>query len=205
MDSLALSALPSFFAYCFVQGITPGPANLCSLSTTMRHGTAAALRQWIGLLIGFFVVSLIAVGITWGAQEWFNQALPALSAIGAAYVTWLALKMLRPAPEKADGSGGKPTVLGGFLIQVTNVKVVLICLTALVAYVAPYTQQLGVLFFFGLIIPLVGLSCNMVWILAGARLQTWYAAHRRAMDTVMASALLLCALGMILPLPQSIE
>lgn len=204
MDSLALSAFPPFFAYCFVQGITPGPANLCSLSTTMRHGTAAALRQWLGLLIGFFVVSLIAVCITWGAQEWFDQALPALSVLGAAYVAWLAFKMLRPASEKTDGAGGRPTVFGGFLIQVTNVKVVLICLTALVAYVAPYTQQLGVLLFFGLIIPLVGLSCNMVWILAGVRLQTWYAAHRRAADIAMASALLLCALGMILPLLQNV-
>ena len=42
--------------YCFVQGITPGPANLCSLATTLRYGRTLALRQWYGLIAGFYAV-----------------------------------------------------------------------------------------------------------------------------------------------------
>ena len=50
---MPLSLLPSFLLYCYVGAITPGPANLCSLSTALRYGKGPALRQWRGLLTGF--------------------------------------------------------------------------------------------------------------------------------------------------------
>ena len=43
---MPVSLLPSFLSFCFINGITPGPANLCSLSTAMNEGKQAALRQW---------------------------------------------------------------------------------------------------------------------------------------------------------------
>lgn len=199
MDAL-LSAAPPFVAYCLVQGITPGPANLCSLSTTMRHGTAAALRQWVGLVIGFLIVALASVTITWSAREWFDQLLPAFSVLGALYVVWLAWKMLHPAHEGNGATWNRPTVSSGVLIQVTNAKIALLCLTALVSFVIPYTQDPGALIGFALVIPLTGVSCNLIWIFAGARLRTWYERHQRAVDAIMAAMLLLCALEMVLPL-----
>lgn len=51
--------------YCFVQGITPGPANLCSLATTLRYGRTLALRQWYGLIAGFYAVSFASVLVVW--------------------------------------------------------------------------------------------------------------------------------------------
>lgn len=38
-----------FLIYSFITSITPGPANLCSLSTALHYGKATALRQWRGL------------------------------------------------------------------------------------------------------------------------------------------------------------
>lgn len=202
MDSLMVATLPPFLAYCLVQGITPGPANLCSLSATMRHGTAAALRQWAGLLIGFIIVALASVGIVWGALEWFARVLPALSILGALYVSWLAWKTIRPDHDGDGGTERKPTVLSGIFIQLTNVKIVLMCLTALIAYVVPHTREVGTLLLFGLLMPLTGLSCNMAWIMAGSRLRAWYERHRRGADAVLATMLLACALGMVAPLFQ---
>lgn len=202
MDNLAISAIPSFVFYCFVQGITPGPANLCSLSTTMRYGTVVALRQWVGLLIGFFLVALASVGIAWGAQEWFSRILPGLSMMGALYVIWLAWKTLRPARKDHGDAEMKPTILSGILVQVSNVKVILVCLSALLAYVVPYTQQISALLAFGMAMPFIGLGCNMAWIIAGSQLRAWYEHHRRSTDIVMAAALLLCALGMVVPIFQ---
>lgn len=202
MDGLLVSAFPPFLVYCLIQGITPGPANLCSLTATMRHGTAVALRQWVGLLVGFIFVALASVCIVWSAQEWYARILPALSVLGAFYVTWLAWKTIRPAHENDNHTERKPTVLSGIFIQITNVKIVLMCLTALVAYVVPYTRDVGTLLFFGMFMPLTGLGCNMIWIVAGSQLRAWYEQHRRGTDALMAAALLLCALGMVVPLFQ---
>lgn len=37
---MPVEIIPSFLFYCFVSGITPGPANLCSLSLALRRGSA---------------------------------------------------------------------------------------------------------------------------------------------------------------------
>ena len=57
--------IPSFLIYCFVGGITPGPANLCSLGAALRYGRGPALRQWRGLFCGFFLDAMGAVALTW--------------------------------------------------------------------------------------------------------------------------------------------
>lgn len=61
---MPVSMIPSFLLYCYVAGITPGPANLCSLSAALRYGKETALRQWRGLFTGFFVVSMMSVAVT---------------------------------------------------------------------------------------------------------------------------------------------
>ena len=35
---MPVSVIPSFLLYCYVTAITPGPANLCSLSAALRLG-----------------------------------------------------------------------------------------------------------------------------------------------------------------------
>ena len=61
---MPVSILPSFLLYCYITAITPGPANLCSLSTALRYGRTVALRQWRGLATGFFIDSMAAVLIS---------------------------------------------------------------------------------------------------------------------------------------------
>jgi len=39
MVDMPISLIPSFLLYCFVGGITPGPANLCSLGAALRCGS----------------------------------------------------------------------------------------------------------------------------------------------------------------------
>ncbi len=42
---MPVSLIPSFLAYCYIGAITPGPANLCSLSAALRYGKGPALKQ----------------------------------------------------------------------------------------------------------------------------------------------------------------
>lgn len=64
MVDMPILLIPSFLLYCFVGGITPGPANLCSLGPLCaaaggrRCGRGPALRQWPGLFCGFFLDSM---------------------------------------------------------------------------------------------------------------------------------------------------
>ena len=199
MSIFLLPTFPILLLYLFVQGITPGPANLCSLETAMRYGTRAAVRQWAGLVLGFLIVSFASVGVVLGSYSWFEQLLPALSALGAVYVLWLAWTLVRPAHDGGKRRG-EPTVASGVVEQVLNAKIALMCLTALLAYVVPFTQDIGDLAACGLLMPATGTACNLLWIILGAQLQGAYKRHERIASAVMAAALVLCAVAMVIPM-----
>ena len=194
-----VSLLPSFLLYCFVGGITPGPANLCSLSAALRYGRGPALRQWRGLFSGFFTVSMLAVLATWLLGSALDQYVGALTWIGAAYILWMAWHMLRSSGADADDDPAAPSFRTGYFLQLANVKVIVFCMTALAGYVLPYTRSFWALLVVGLFLPFTGPVANLVWLFAGASLQKLFARHRRAVDAVMAAALALCAVSMVWP------
>jgi len=192
--------IPSFLAYCFVGGITPGPANLCSLSAAIRYGRGPALRQWRGLFTGFFLVSMASVGVTYLLGTLLNEYVAMLSWLGAAYLLWMAWHMLRSAGElKTEEDPSYPSFRTGLLVQLTNVKVMVFCLAALSGYVLPYTRELPPLLAMGVFLPFTGPVCNLVWLFAGASLKRLFTNYRKAVDVVMALSLVLCALSLVWP------
>ena len=121
---MPISLISSFLLYCFVGGITPGPANLCSLSAALRYGRGPALRQWRGLFCGYFLDAMGAVALTWLLGTALNQYVGMLSWAGAAYLLWMAWHMLRSGGAGPDQDPAAPSFKGGLLLQLTNVKVI---------------------------------------------------------------------------------
>lgn len=196
---MPVSLLPSFLLYCYVGAITPGPANLCSLSTALRYGRGPALRQWRGLFTGFFLVSMAAVLATWLMGTLLNQYVGALSWVGAAYLLWMAWHTLRASSGPEGQVSSAPGFLSGLLVNLTNVKVMIFCLMALASYVLPYTRSLRALLAVGLFLPFTGPLANLVWLFAGAALQKLFVNHRKAVDRACAAALALCAVTLVRP------
>ena len=196
---MPVSLIPSFLIYWYVGAITPGPANLCSLSAALRYGKGPALRQWRGLFCGFFLDAMGAVALTWLLGAALNQYVGMLSWVGAAYLLWMAWHMLRSSGVDPDRDPAAPSFRNGVLVQLTNVKVILFCITALSGYVLPYNSSLWALLPVGLFLPLTGPVCNLVWLFAGASLQKLFANHRRTVDIVMALSLVLCAASLVWP------
>ena len=164
---MPVSLLPSFLVYCYVGAITPGPANLCSLGAALRYGRGPALRQWRGLATGFFFVSMAAVGVTWLLGAALNEYVGMLSWVGAAYLLWMAWHMLRTSGGAAEENPAAPSFRNGLLVQLTNVKIMVFCLTAQTAYVLPYTRSFWVLLATGVFLEFTGPLCNLVWLFAG--------------------------------------
>ncbi len=199
VTSVPASIIPSFLLYCYITGITPGPANLCSLSTALRYGKTVALRQWRGLLTGFLIDSLAAVALCRLLGGVLGSYVRYLSWIGAAYILWLAWHLLRSSGTPPEEEGRTPGFRTGLLVNLTNVKVILFCITALSSFVLPYTGSFWWLLGVGLFLPLTGPICNLAWLLAGAKLKTLFSKHQKTVDIVMAVALALCALSLVLP------
>lgn len=191
--------IPSFILYCYITGVTPGPANLCSLSAGIRYGKTVALRQWRGLFVGFFIDSMLAVVTVYFLGTVLNQYVSVLSFIGAAYILWMAWHMLIPSKEGAEEKKNIPSFKTGILVQLTNVKVMVSCITALASFVLPYHSSFLGLLAVGLFLPLTGPLANLLWLFAGASLQQLFQNHKRTVDTVMAISLVLCAISIVWP------
>lgn len=196
---MPVSMIPSFLLYCYVGAITPGPANLCSLATALRYGRKPALRQWRGLFTGFFLVSMASVLVTYFLGTVLNQYVGLLSWVGAAYLLWMAYHTLRSSAGPEGQAPEAPGFWSGLLVNLTNVKVMIFCLMALASFVLPYTRSFWALLAAGLFLPFTGPLANLVWLFAGAALQSLFANHRKAVDAGCAAALALCAVSLVLP------
>ena len=193
------SMLPSFLLYCYIGAITPGPANLTSLAAALRYGRKPALRQWRGIFFGFFLVSMASVLVTWLLGTMLNEYVGYLAWVGAAYILWMAWHMLRSSGVEAEDNPDQPTFRRGLLVQLTNVKIMVFCLTALASYVLPYTDSFWWLLGVGLFLPFTGPMANLVWLFAGVSLQKLFSRHRRAVDIVLALSLVACAVSLVWP------
>lgn len=196
---MPVSLIPSFLLYCYVGAITPGPANLCSLSAALRYGKKAALVQWRGIFVGFACVSMASVLVTWLLGAALSQYVGMLSWVGAAYILWLAWHTLHSSGIEADKDPARPSFRSGLLLQLSNVKIMIYCLTAMTGYVLPYTNSFWTLLAVGVFLPFTGPIANLLWLFAGASMQKLFANHRKVVDIVMAAALAACAVSLVWP------
>lgn len=201
---MPVSLIPSFLIFCYVGAITPGPANICSLSAALRYGKKAALVQWRGIFAGFACVSLASVLVTWLLGAVLSDYVNILSWIGALYVLRMAWHTLHSSGVHADKDPARPSFRSGLFLQLTNVKIMVCCLTALTAYVLPYSRSFWHLLAVGLFMPFTGPIANLLWLFAGASMQKLFANHRKAVDIVMAAALALCAVSLVWPSLQEV-
>lgn len=194
---MPVELIPAFLFYCLVSSITPGPANLCSLASALNFGKKQALIQWRGLFTGFTIVSLSSVFTTYFIGTVIGEYVSFLSYIGAVYILWLAWNIWKSGDPSDAVARERCNFYTGLFVNLTNVKIMIYCLTALSAYVLPYRQDFFSLLAVGLFLPFTGPVANLVWIFAGAALKTFFSRYRRPLNTVMALSLVFCAYSMV--------
>ena len=210
---IPIEILPSFLFYCYISAITPGPANICSLSTSLQEGKKAAFQQWIGIFTGFFIVSIISVFISYFLGTALNDKVQYLSFVGAAYLIYLAIHILaghnNKSEQKNDDEEKSPDInsseksffqyfLTGVLVQLTNVKIMLMCLTAITSFVLPYNRTFLPILAVGLFLPFTGPVANLVWLFAGLSLKRLFSNHKKTVNIVMSLSLILCAVSLVI-------
>lgn len=129
---------------------TPGPTVLLALSNGSRRGVRGALPGMFGAMLSDFVlVGAVALGLgalLAASEFWFSM----LKWVGAAYLAWLGIRMLRsqggsferPAEGAAVATGsGRQVFFKSFLVAVTNPKGYLFCSALLPQFIDPAASQ----------------------------------------------------------------
>lgn len=188
---MPINLLPSLLLSILAVGYTPGPANIYALSCALTHGRRKAMTAWMGLLCGFCIAVLIAAAMAHFAGMAMGGYTTWLKYIGAAYILYLAWKTFKASIS--DRQGVPCSFRDGIVVQLTNAKMILFDLTAFSSFVLPYSGRFVDLLPVAALLLIAGPGGNLVWLLAGSVLRPMVEKHQKAVDVVMALALVACA------------
>jgi threonine/homoserine/homoserine lactone efflux protein len=144
MPDLGLHDLPLFALTVLVLNATPGVDLVFTVSRTLQHGIRTGLAGAAGISAGCVVHALAAAFGLAALLAVSTTAFTVLKGLGAAYLVWLAVGMLRSALQPAGATTPAGTIapvpLGrvfrqGLLTNVLNPKVALFFLAFLPQFI----------------------------------------------------------------------
>ena len=182
--------------YITAMAITPGPNTILSMANTAAVGLRKGVRLNIGMLIGITIVT----AITFIAAEILYQAIPKaekwMKILAFIYLLFLAMKMLRK--KNLDGKQKSASFTEGLLLQLVNVKVYLLALTAISAYIIPMTSSLVDRALISALIPTICFLSGLVWAIGGVVISRLFSSHAKAIRTILALSLVYCAIRILI-------
>ena len=189
---MPLKLLPSLLVLILVWGFTPGPANIYAMGCSILHGRNRSLRMWTGLLCGFSVAASTAALLTHLVGPAMSHYVVYVKYLGAGYILWLAWNTLQASRQESIADKRSCSFVTGFIVQLTNAKIILFDFMVYSVYVLPYSTRLSDLFVAAALLLIAGPGANLVWLLAGAGLSNFLTDYRRQVGWVMAALLALC-------------
>lgn len=151
------------------------------------------MRIWWGFVIGFLFIDTTLVLVTHFLGDILGPYVKYLSYAGALYMLCLAVMIILKSGQSKEDMAKSCTVKTGVIIEITNVKVWMFCLTALGTFVLPYSSSFIDLAKVGVLLTLAGPVANLVWLVAGAGLNSLTERYGRLIDIILAAVLVLSA------------
>jgi leucine efflux protein len=133
----------SFVIAIVVFLLIPGPGNLALITSTSKGGIAGGLGATFGLIAGDQVLLWAAVAGVSAVMAAYPSAFQAVQWLGAAYLTWLGLKMLFAKPGDAPILRILPRhyVRQALFITLLNPKAIVFYMAFFPLFVDPTTHQ----------------------------------------------------------------
>ena len=133
----------SFVIAIVVFLLIPGPGNLALITSTSKGGIAGGLGATFGVIAGDQVLLWAAVAGVSAVIAAYPSAFQAVQWLGAAYLTWLGLKMLFARPGDAPILRILPGhyLRQALLITLLNPKAIVFYMAFFPLFVDPATHQ----------------------------------------------------------------
>ncbi len=170
----------------FASTASPGPNNILLLSSSSRHGLKKCLPLEAGIMTGLLTVMLL-VGLACGLLGQFvPQIIPVARFIGAAYILYLAWKLIRKPPAGEASAEDKPlTFVNGFLLQFLNLKIMMLGIANYSGFIMPHGFSLRSSLLFAVCMTFCAVSGNLIWATVGSVLYPLYRRHSKFVNIVM--------------------
>lgn len=194
---MVLSIFLTYLPYSLVSAYTPGPNTFLAFYSVGQRGWRKGLPVLLGMGGGFLCVSLLCGLLCYQLAVYVPAVAQVLKYVGACYILWLAIHVLRSKPAEQEGKTAG--FWKSFALQFVNPKVLLYCVTIFTGYVLPVTDSLSALLLTGLFITLIGISGYLAWAAVGGLLQSVLIKYYKPFNLIMALILAYCAVTLVFP------
>lgn len=199
---MPLEVVLGFLPYFFIVSYTPGPANLYSMNLGMKYGLKTYFKVYAGLFSAYVIIAIAAAFLSYQFERYIPALTKGLTFFGVCYILWLAYHIFN------SGKVGNTDVHGdltdfwscfkiGFLLNMTNVKIMIFCVSLFQLYLLNYYHRLPELLLWCLPIVVFSSSSTLLWAVMGSRLSSVYNQHHRIINPLMSAMLALCAVGLL--------
>jgi threonine/homoserine/homoserine lactone efflux protein len=189
-----------FATYSFVMSITPGPNNVMLTASGATFGFRKTIPHIFGVLAGFSVVLFaVCAGLDVVFTRW-----PELQTVlrwgGAAYLVYLAWRILRAGEAKRAEARKPLTALEAAGFQFLNPKAWMMTLTAAAMFLPRELGLFAASAYMVGVMAVTNLPCITVWALFGSSMRGFLAkpAGRMTFNIVLSLALVVTGVAMVL-------
>lgn len=163
----------SLLSYVLISTFTPGPSNISSASTGVLHGYKNSLNYQAGLAVGVFCVMLLAGWISTALLSIFPALEPALRYIGAVYILYLAIRILKASYVFTEQDANPLGFVHGLMLQILNPKLIVYAFTLFSAFLAPIASNVALVALAALLLTATAFCATSVWALFGTAIKTY--------------------------------
>ncbi len=185
-----LKVILSYLPYALITTFTPGPNNIMSLYSISRAGWRKGGRVILGIASGFSTLMILVI-LFCNEIAKYPELVEMLKYVGAVYIIWLAYHIAVSKPSETEGRS--MNFVNGYLLSITNVKVILYLITIYTAYIIPQGAGLYDMILHGIFIIAVSAVSWCMWGAMGGLLQRFLARYYRPFNAAMGVILLWCA------------
>ncbi|WP_216898438.1 LysE family translocator [Nocardia alni] len=171
-----ISAALALAAAVVVLIAVPGPSVVFIVTQTLTSGRGAALRAVVGNSLGMLTGAVLVITVLDRALQQSSHVgtvlhiagAAVLALLGASYV-WKAFRNTADAPPEITGRTDGASVLSGWLVGVTNPKVLVVFGVITPGFMPPGAHSFLDLMLLSLVPIVVGLIVDSLWVEASHR------------------------------------
>lgn len=194
-----MSPAASLLIYSSIGAITPGPNNITCMSNALRMGVKKSIGYNFGVYIGYLVVNTLCLAFSAPLYNSFPFIKPYIQAFGAAYLVWMAFKVIASTGKGAQEALKIPhTFWPSFFFQFMNPKALFYSLSSVAMFILPNYKGWAMPLLLIFIISTIGFICTLVWSFFGLVFQKMFTKYEKSINIIMALLLAYCALSLYL-------
>jgi cysteine/O-acetylserine efflux protein len=163
----------SVILYVLISTFTPGPSNISRATVAILHGYKNTLKYQVGLASGVFLLMFLSGLFSAALLKIFPALEPILRYVGAAYILYLAIGILKASYNFTDRDVRSFEFTQGVMLNILNPKLYVYTFTLFSTFLASVNQNIPTLIFLALALAAVSFCATSVWALFGTGIKTY--------------------------------